>query len=442
MTAVTLAVVAMGGAAAQETPSATVEVETPQAQLGSGEVDSYVAYALERHPAMRAAFLRWRAAVHSIARARSLPEPTLHFAVFLRSVETRVGPQQARVRLEQSLPWPTGPAASGRAATAEARAAKAQVDAVAVAVVERVEAAYWGLWEIRRTRTLHREHQQVLEALSDTVSARIEVGTASLADLQQINLSRARLEDRLLSLDASERGAVAALRATVGLASTEPTPTESQPEVALPGELDDALVVAALTHPRVEALGARAEAATATAASRGAQRLPQLTLGADWIVTGPARDPDLAGSGRDAVSAGLGITIPLWQGAYAHDVSAARSEAAALRADQKTAGDQAVAELHGALARVRDTARRAEVVSSTLLPQADGAYASVLGSYVVGRGAVAQTLLSQQDLLDLGVELARARADHHRAWARLDRLCGREVARTSSLVWPPTQDSP
>ena len=74
-----------------------------------------------------------------------------------------------------------------------------------------------------------------------------------------------------------------------------------------------------------------------------------------------------------------------------------------------------------------------------LLPQAQAAYESVLGSYAVGRSAVAETLLAQRDLLELGIESARARADHQRAWARLDSLVGNEVARVSSEATKPVE---
>ena len=73
--------------------------------------------------------------------------------------------------------------------------------------------------------------------------------------------------------------------------------------------------------------------------------------------------------------------------------------------------------------------RRTALYRGTLVPQAESAYDSVLGAYTVGRGTVAQALLAQRDLLELRVELDRARADHGRAWARLEEIAGREVRR-------------
>ena len=142
--------------------------------------------------------------------------------------------------------------------------------------------------------------------------------------------------------------------------------------------------------------------------------------------------PGVADSGKDAVVVGAGMRLPLWQGSYADAIAAARAEARAQRADQRAQTDRALAELESALAALRDAARRVERYRNTLLPQAEAAYASVLGAYASGRGSVAQTLLAQRDLLDLRVDIERARADHARAWARLEQVTGQELRRGSA----------
>jgi hypothetical protein len=69
------------------------------------------------------------------------------------------------------------------------------------------------------------------------------------------------------------------------------------------------------------------------------------------------------------------------------------------------------------------------VYESTLIPQADAAYSSVLGAYATGRGSVAATLLSQSDLLQLRIELEEIRAEHAAAWARLEEVVGSRLER-------------
>lgn len=393
-----------------------------------GSVNRYVAMALENSPQVQAAFHDWQSSVHRIARARTLPEPTLTFAAFVQSVETRVGPQQARISVKQAFPWPTKLTAGGKAATAEARAAETRLEAISLRVAEQVAIAYWSLWEVRATRRLHREHLDVLDGLSESVRARVAVGGATLADLQQVDLTRARLDDGIRSMDEREHRAIASLRAVLGVRETEQLPTTSQPSLALPD--DPELRQRALNHPAVLSFKHGAEAAEARARAEGASRLPSFTVGADWILTGPAAMPDTLESGKDAVLVGVGLKMPLWQGTYRHNVAAERESAQARRAEQQSRGDNALGALEATLATLRDGERRARVLSNTLLPQADAAYASVLGNYTVGLSTVAQTLLGQRDLLDLAVDHTAALADHNRAWAQLDQLVGTAVPRT------------
>ena len=419
---------ALASAEAARTPSAS-DAEV-QEQLTKG-VSGHIAVALAHNPAVQAAFARWKATVHRAAQANQLPEPTLTIGAFARSVETRVGPQQARLGVQQALPWPTTLSAGQDAATAAAEAAHAQLDATALAVSRAVSDAYWTLWQLRDARRLHRDHLDVLTGLSATVGGRVKTGSAGFAGLQQVDLSHARLEDQIASMDQQEQALAARLRAVLGVQTTAPIPTDvAPPPLWVPAEDRAALASAALAHPMLTMGTARIHSAEATARVAAARRMPAFTVGADWILTGPSPMPDVEDSGKDAISVGLGVKVPLWQRAYGQGIAAAEAEASALRSDQQTLEDQRVALLDGAIAAVLDSERRARVTETTLLPQAQAAYTSLLGAWATGDNAVAQAILAQRDLLDLQVRLTNARADHARAWAILDDLCGRPVVRT------------
>ena len=48
----------------------------------------YIVYAAANNPGLEAAFNRWKAAVHRIPQARSLPDPRFSYTHFIRSIET------------------------------------------------------------------------------------------------------------------------------------------------------------------------------------------------------------------------------------------------------------------------------------------------------------------------------------------------------------------
>lgn len=425
-----LALPAQAEPAATSVPTPTAE-DAPDVVL-DGSLDACLDAARARSPWLEAARADSERDTHAVSRAARLPEPTASVGVYARSVETRVGPQLARLSVQQALPWPGRLLASRAQARSQARAGEHVVDAETLRVEARVRLAYWSLWEVRRVRRDHREHLLLLDQLAETQRARVETGSASLADLQQIDLTRARLADELASLDPRERAAEAALRAAIGLdhrGGSLPT-TAERPTAELPAAPRETLRDLALAHPRTAAARQRAHAAEEGVRMARASRAPSLQAGVDWILTGPAASPDLDDSGKDAWIVGAGVQVPLWQGGYGQDIDAARADhrarTARVRATELDQLDALAASLEG----VQDSARRHRVVRDTLLPQAEAAYASILGAYTVGEAGVSQLLLAQRDLLELRIAVDTTAAEHARQWASLEATCGQRLDRT------------
>ncbi len=403
--------------------------EAPRAEVRfDGAFAPYAQYAMQHNADLEASYERWRAKVLMISKSRRLPEPTLSFGVFVRSIETRVGPQLARISVQQSFPWPTKLEAAADAAAAEARAEQRRFEAMALNLRRRVAESYWQLWQLRRVRRIHEEHALVLRGLSETVGARLETGSATLAEQQQIDLSVVRVHDAVEAMTAQEQRLQARLAAELGMRSPGELPTSAAaPAAGAPAQSDAELRQRALKHPLIESFTWVANAQQAAARREQADAYPRFTLGADWIITGEASTPNMPESGKDAVIVGGGMTLPLWQGSYDDSSAAAEAEARAARAKGRSLQDLAVAQLEAALTSVREAARRASLFETTLVPQAEAAYASVLGAYVGGRASVAATLLAQKDLLELRIEQERLRAEFAIGWAELEDVVGGTV---------------
>ncbi|MFT5357254.1 MAG: cobalt-zinc-cadmium efflux system outer membrane protein [Polyangiales bacterium] len=398
-----------------------------------GSIASYVGFALAQSPALRASYERWRATTLRIAATRTLPDPVVSYGYFARSVQTRVGPQRHRLGIRQSFPWPSRLRSAATAQSARALAAQKRFEARAMTLVGSVSEAWWRLWWIRRAREVQNEQLEILTGLVEALRGGMETGRVLLADVSQVDLRRSRLRDAIEGLREDETSAEAALRGVLGTGAPAVLPTLGEDALSLPAESLEELSQAVREHPFIQAYGQLAEAADAQADALWADRLPRFTIGADWIETG-ARAAAGDESGDDAVIVSVGLSVPLWQGARADEQHAAEADAYAERAEQEHAEDGAIAELHRALAAVRDSHRRVHLYRHTLLPQAQSVYESVTGAYVVGQGSVASTLLAQRELLELALGVERALAEHGVAWAQLERVTGRTLARDVSNV--------
>jgi len=391
-------------------------------QLGSRLVD-YLAYATDHSPELRAEYERFAASVHRIAGERTLPDPMVEFGVFVWNSGENAGLTGARVGVKQEFPWPSNLSAGADVAAAEAQSQRRRLEARLLDLKWRVTEAYYGLWLIGRTREIDREQLSILQGLAESAAGQIAVGAATLADVQQIDLSVIRLEDALQALDEEEVAARAALRAAIGAPdSLNLTVAKEVEEPALPGEPVSALRQSVREHPALDSLAFAIERGEAMVRLQRAQRMPGLVVGVEWM-----RMP--GEGGMSAISPNFGIKLPLFQGSYQKSIQAAQAESFAMVADRDGVVLMAHAELEQALAQLRDSHRRVLLNERTLLPQAEAAYASVLGAYATGRGSIAASLLAQRELLEIRVDWEKAHAEHLIAWARLEQIVGRAVER-------------
>ncbi len=399
----------------------------PDVELVGHARAAYVEYARRRSPRLRAVFERWHSQAYRIARARRLPNPTVSYAFFARSVETRVGPQQHRLSFRQAFPWPSQLSRAADAAALQAAAQQRRFEAEALALEARVSMHYWTLWSIQQIRRVRDEQVQLLGQLAEMVRGRVEIGNATLADLQQLELAQARVRDGLDALDEQERSSRASLIATLGAPPGMDTPVASAaPEVRQVSESIEALRAAVVEHPARRIFEELAEASAARERAARARRLPGFMLGFDWIQTGAALGPT-PGNGDDPVIISVGISVPLWQGSFADDVRAEEAQTRAFEAESQAEQDTRIGELERRLAAVRDSRRRFLLHRDTLRPQALTLHESVVSAYAVGRASVADLLMAERELLEIREREIGAATRHGIEWALLEAVVGRPV---------------
>ncbi len=410
-----------GSEGAEEAPASPVHFD--------GTLAAYQTYAFEHSPELRASFEAWRAATYRPQKARRVPEMVISYAGFIRSVETRVGPQRHKLGIQQWFPWPTKLSAAADSEALAARAYQRQFEAHALQIAAEVSAAFWRLWFVERSREIEVVELQLLRTLAEFVQVRVEASLADISDLTRINLRVSFAEDSIDSLDEEARIASAVLVRVVGAADGTATPVaKGEPMPALPAEDGATLRQAAAAHPRIEAVGLMSESADERARAERADRYPSIGVGVDWIITGEALDPTMMDSGKDAVVGMAAIKVPLSLGAYAAGENEAKARSRMYRAQELAARNRAIEELERILAALRDAKRRFTLYETTMIPLAETSYEAVEASYQSGRASVDEILMSERDLLDLQLKALRARADGAKAWAELERVVGRPVS--------------
>jgi outer membrane protein TolC len=390
--------------------------------------EDFVRYALFNSPAVEAAYQRWRAAAERGPQVGALPDPRLNVGFFLDEVETRVGPQQARVGVSQTLPWPAKLGDRADAADRAALAAWWRFEAARLEVTERVVTALHELAYLDAALRIGRENLDLLASFEEVVRARYRVGAGSHPELIRVQVELGQVQDRLAQLEAMRPAYVAELNAALN----RPSGAAVGPVAALPGRVAaidaEALGEVALREsPMLLAMDERvAEQGLLSEAARK-ERIPDLTVGLDYIATADGPNAAMPERGHDPVMLSFGINVPLWREKYDAGVRESVARRLAAAHDREDEANRILAAVGRAYFEHTDADRRVRLYERTLIPKAEESLRASLAGFRTGETSFLDLLDTERTLLEFAVAGERARADRGEALARLETLVGGRV---------------
>lgn len=395
---------------------------------GPSDLAGYLRWAEAHQPRLEAVRGLTETMRHEADAAGALPDLKLAWGEMLVPVETRVGPQQRVLSLSQSLPWFGSLGEAEAAAGLRVDAAMARLTAERLDVRRGVYRAWFELARLQRERDLVLGKLGLLEQEEAATTAAYEVGNAPYALLVRLQMSRQRLQTRLLSLQDAMGPAVAELATAAGLpvdAGGVPLADLPAPPAAFPEE-SELLMNMHARHPGLEGLRLEEESFGREVQAARLRGKPGFTVGLDYIMTGDTAMPGVEDNGKDPVIARIAVSLPLWSGKSEakRQASAGRREtASAQRRRMELELDE---QLQRTLFRVRDARRQLDLLNDELLPSARQLEAAARADYESGRAGYEGLLAAGRDILDLETEILRHQAELALALVDLDILQGGE----------------
>ena len=359
-------------------------------------LDGLLAYAVAHSPRLEAAFNRWKARLERIPQARALPDPRVSYQYFIENVETRVGPQRHRVGVSQTFPWFGKLDQQSGVAVEAARAAGSRYEAEKLSLLNDIQRGYYEYAYLTRAIQVVRENRDLLKYLEDVTRTRFKAAAAGHPDVIRVQVELGQLDDRLRSLEESRGPLVAGLNAMLNRRSDALLP-RPEPLVEVSLGVDDDRLIEWLDRHNPGLAARRHELAGKREAVRLArkQSFPDVTVGVDYIEVGSAVSPGVAGSGDDALMAGVSVNVPIWRERYDAGV---REALAGFGASVKTLTDlrnRLEVELRMAVYRFRDARRKIDLHRDTLVPKAREALKTTEAAFRAGASSFLDLIDSQ-----------------------------------------------
>lgn len=384
--------------------------------------------ALNRNPGVAARRQRWLAAIHAEPQATSLPDPVLQGGYQFENVETRVGPQRWSLGLNQTLPWWHKLWARGERAALQADIARLQYEAASRDLIIDVKNSWYELYYLDQALRITRQVEDLLRGQATLAYSESTIGRAAISEAFRAESQTAQLGyDRILL---SEQRAAQAerMRSLLNLPPDTPIGTVAHaPVYEIAGNLALLQERAEIWQEALAIKGLEVERAEYDTFLAKLERIPDVTLGANYIATGDSRASgamEPGDSGKDPVIGMLSMNLPIWEQRNRALIreKQAMEEAMELEAlEELNQVRQAVAQ---AWFRARLTQRLAELYAQELLPQAEAIMRQSEMWYRGEQAAFSSVLETTMAWHNFTLAYHRAIAGHGQAIGQLERAIG------------------
>jgi len=362
----------------------------------------------------------------------------LNFTQYVRSPETRVGPQTAMLSLSQKLPWFGKLSDREKIAAKEAARYRFLHEAQKTDVIQKVKLAYYSLGYIDRALDITEEDMSLLEHYETLARARYEQGVGLQQSVVKLQAEITRDLNRLEELKIQRVDLEAALNSLRDFPADAPVKKvllDKKP--AAPIVFDDLYRIGRDNRPEILAALLQIEKNEQRIQLAKKNYWPDITIGGGFTnVTGRT---DAAGllsppdqNGKNIYSFSVGINIPIHRKKYDAAVAEATEERIASREGYRNAVNSMEASIRSIGFRIGTLERQISLFENTLLPQAEQALRSAEAAYSTGEVGVLELLDSERVLLNVRLSLAQFDSDYMKSLADMERAVGTPLKETES----------
>jgi outer membrane protein TolC len=416
--------------APQPVPSARHDFHAAQPQLGD-----LIEILLQGNPEIRAARAGHDSSRERAAQRRALPDPQLQVRYFAETPETRVGPQEVGLGLQQGIPWFGKRRLEAERAEHRARSMGWSAAALERERVAELKRAYFEAAYYQEALELNREEKELLERFEKIALTRYSTGQGIQGSVVKVQTEITRLTDRHTHLHTGLDVAMQRIARLLGRPGAPPVLERAQLDLVPIGrEMEQLAAAAAAGRPEILAAQEWIESEAAWARRQALEGRPDFRLGLEWIAVGDREDrPGLASppedNGQDVVAVVAGISLPVFRGRVRAAVAEAQASLRAGHENLQHQRDRVRFQVEEARLRLASVEERARFHREVLLPQAREALASAEAAYITNRVGFLDLLDAERVLFQSRLMLQRLLADFWIAVADLERALGRPFPR-------------
>jgi len=282
--------------------------------IHSQSLNDYLQIAAANNPDIQSQHNLYLAAMEEVTQVGALPDPTVSLGLFISPVETRVGPQRAKISLLQQFPWFGSLAAREDAAAQKALTLLASLEAAKQQLFFQVKKQWYTLYENEQIVDITNENIEILGSLESLALTRYEAGVAGLVDVIRVQLLISEMENEIQLLQDNQRPLTTRFHQLLN--------QDARPMIVVPDSLEDVawqsidFELSALSHPQAQYYRSLQEELELQGKVAVLNGKPRFGVGLDYGFIGRRDVSDLTDNGKNVLMPMVSMSLPLNQKKY------------------------------------------------------------------------------------------------------------------------------
>lgn len=387
------------------------------------ELKQYLETAAENNPGLKVKFNEYMATLEKVPQVGALPDPTIAFGYFIQPVETRVGPQRAKISASQMFPWFGTLSARENSVEAMAKAKYEAFEEAKSKLFYDVKSTYYNLYFMQQAIEITLENLDILASFKGLANIKVESGSASSVDAYRVQMEMNDLENQLALLGDN----VQLLRVKFNSFLNVDVHSNIQIADTLTGvtllNKHNALDSVLINNNSLASFDYQMEGLQYRRKSASKEGMPQLSIGFDYTFVGKGNST-APNAGQDAfMFPKVGLSIPLYRNKYKAKVQevAYLQEA---KSNEKTDKENTLTVLFESVWKdYQDALRRASLYHEQE-GLAEKSLSILESEYATNNMNFEEILRMERKLLKYALELQKAIADKEAAVAFIQYLQG------------------
>lgn len=280
------------------------------------KLPQYLRIAAENNPTLKVKFNQYMATLERVPQVGALPDPTLAFAYFIQPVETKVGPQNAKISASQMFPWFGTLSLRKNSVRSMAKAKYEVFEEAKAKLFYDVKSTYYNLYFIHKAIEITITNIDILNSFKGLANIKIESGSASLIDAYSVQMEINDLNSQLALLKDNAQVLSVKFNSLLNInINSNISIVDKLTEVKLMDKRS-ALDSIRLNNHSLSSFDYQIEDLEYRQKLASKEFLPKFNIGVDYTFIGKGNST-ASNAGKDAfMFPKIGITIPLYRKKY------------------------------------------------------------------------------------------------------------------------------